>query len=66
MTKYFYDKKETNRIDWFEKLKKSKESSLYSLKRILKIIKAQGYYRTWSVKQIETPLAGGVLRLLRS
>ena len=50
MTKYFYDKKETNRIDWFEKLKKSKESSLYSLKRILKIIKAQGYYRTWSVK----------------
>ena len=49
MTKYLYNKKEISKTDWFKKLQNTARN-FSSLRRILKIIRKQGYYRTWSVK----------------
>ena len=48
MLKYLYNKKEISKADWFKKLQNTARN-FSSLRRILKIIRKQGYYRTWSV-----------------
>jgi hypothetical protein len=47
--KYFYAKIETNRLNWFRRLKNT-SINLSSLKRKLKKIKENGFYRVWSVQ----------------
>ena len=49
MNKYLYDKKETTKLEWFKRLKNTSDN-FSSLKRKLKKIKQNGFYRVWSIK----------------
>ena len=50
---YIYDNQKVSRLFWFDKLKNSSRGFYGNLKRKLNIIKEQGYYRAWQIKELE-------------